>query len=159
MGSVIPRSDTSSVSLVEGCQVRGGAVVMSRQYGEFVSSTTSAQHSAPLGRASHPKLRLVLDVVVAAAGVTLLVWGIMVMASPTVSCRGVEMHPGDTCHKATYTATHTDTVQTYEQRRRSIAQSRPTVIGLGIALTVFGAVMTWQTVRVRDHSSDSSIGP
>ena len=69
------------------------------------------------------------------------------------------MHPGDTCHKATYTATHPDTVQTYEQRRRSIAQSRPTVIGLGIALTVFGAVMTWQTVRVRDHSSDSSIGP
>jgi hypothetical protein len=50
-------------------------------------------------------------------------------------------------------------VQTYEQRRRSIAQSRPTVIGLGIALTVFGAVMTWQTVRVRDHPSDSSIGP
>ncbi|ESK60172.1 hypothetical protein PAJL_772 [Cutibacterium acnes HL042PA3] len=102
---------------------------------------------------------MVLDIVVAAAGVTLLVWGIMVMASPTISCRGVEMHPGDTCHKATYTATHTDTVQTYEQRRRSIAQSRPTVIGLGIALTVFGAVMTWQTVRVRDHSSDSSIGP
>lgn len=73
--------------------MRGGAVVMSRQYGEFVGSTTSAQHSAPLGRASHPKLRLVLDVVVAAAGVALLVWGIMVMASPTVSCRGVEMHP------------------------------------------------------------------
>lgn len=139
--------------------MRGGAVVMSRQYGEFVGSTTLAQHSAPLGRASHPKLRLVLDVVVAAAGVALLVWGIMVMASPTVSCRGVEMHPGDTCHKATYTATHTDTVQTYEQRRRSIAQSRPTVIGLGIALIAFGAVMTWQTVRVRDHPSDSSIGP
>ncbi|WP_229771640.1 hypothetical protein [Cutibacterium porci] len=132
---------------------------MSRQYGEFVSSTTSVQHGAPPGGASHPKLRLVLDVIVVIAGVALLVWGIVVMASPTISCRGVEMHPGDTCHKATYTATHTDTVQTYEQRRRSVAQSRPTVIGLGAALTVFGAVLSWQTVRARDHSSDSPIGP
>ena len=71
------------------------------------------------------------------------------------------MHPGDTCHKATYTATRTDTVQTYEQRRQSIAQSRPTVTGLGVAVTAFGVVMSWQTVKARrwDHSSDSPIGP
>ena len=140
--------------------MRGSAVATSRQYGEFVSFTTPERHSSvPLGRASHYKLRLVFDVVVVSAGVALLLWGIVVMASPTISCRGVEMHPGDTCHKATYTSTRTDTVQTYEQRRRSIAQSRPTVIGLGIALTVFGAVMSWQTVRTRDHCSDSPIGP
>ena len=45
------------------------------------------------------------------------------------------------------------------QRHRSIAQSRPTVIGLGAVLTVFGAVMSWQTVKVHVHSSDSPIGP
>ena len=158
MGPVIP-GGTLLCSLAEGCQVRCGAVAMSRQYGEFVSSTPSTQHSAPLGRASHSKLRLALDVAVVVAGVALLVWGIVEMAAPTISCRGVKMHPGDTCHKATYTATYTDTVQTYEQRHRSIAQSRPTVIGLGAVLTVFGAVMSWQTVKVHVHSSDSPIGP
>ncbi|WCC80529.1 hypothetical protein O6R08_03200 [Cutibacterium equinum] len=128
----------------------------------FVSSSTPVdQDAAPTRRASHPSWALALDVVVVVAGVALLVWGLVVMASPTISCRGVEMHPGDTCHKATYTATRTDTVQSYEQRRHSIAQSRPTVIGLGLAVTAFGVVMSWQTVKVRrrDHSSNSPIGP
>ena len=41
---------------------------------------------------------MALDIVTVMAGIALLVWGIVVMASPTISCRGVEMHPGDTCH-------------------------------------------------------------
>ena len=121
---------------------------MTRRYGVLVNSTTPAsQGTAPSRRASHSTLRMALDIVTVMAGIALLVWGIVVMASPAISCRGVEMHPGDTCHKATYTATRTDTVQTYEQRRQSIAQSRPTVTGLGVAVTVFGVVMSWQTVR------------
>ena len=135
---------------------------MTRRYGVLVNSTTPAnQDTAPSRRGSHPTWRMALDIVTVMAGIALLVWGIVVMASPTISCRGVEMHPGDTCHKATYTATRTDTVQTYEQRRQSIAQSRPTVTGLGVAVTAFGVVMSWQTVKARrwDHSSDSPIGP
>lgn len=133
-----------------------------RHYGEVVNSITPVgQSTPPRRRVSHPTVRMVLDVVVVVAGVALLVWGIVGMASPTITCRGAEMHPGDTCFKATYTATRSNTVQTYEQRRRSIAQSRPTVIGLGAALTAFGAVMSWQSVKTRrrDHSSDNPIGP
>lgn len=115
-------------------------------------------------------MRIALDVVATVAGVVLLVWGLVVMANPTITCRGVVMHPGDTCFKATYTSTRSDIVQSYEQRRRAVAQSRPTVIGLGAALTLFGVGMSWATVRSfrREededrpsgrHSSDNPIGP
>lgn len=92
-------------------------------------------------------LRLVTDVLVTVVGLVLLWWGVVVMGSPTISCRGVEMGPGDVCHKSTFTATHTDTVQTYEQRRRAVAQSRPTVIGLGAATASFGVALTAATLR------------
>ncbi|BCY25625.1 hypothetical protein KB1_16150 [Cutibacterium modestum] len=61
------------------------------------------------------------------------------------------MHPGDTCHKATYTATYTDTVQTYEQRHRSIAQSRPTVIWVGSRVDSF-----WRGNELADREGPRS---
>jgi len=85
-----------------------------------------------------------LDILVVLAGLALLIWGVVVLADPSVTCRGVEMAPGDLCHKSSYTSLRTDTVQSYEQRRHAVAQSRPTVIVLGAVTTAFGAVMVYR---------------
>jgi hypothetical protein len=98
-------------------------------------------------RAGRRWWRAVLDGVIIAAGLTMLIWGIVALAHPAVSCRGVRMAPGDVCHKSSYTAERTDTVQTYEQRRRAVAQSRPTVIALGATMTAFGTVMVYRRFR------------
>ncbi|MDN6480984.1 hypothetical protein [Acidipropionibacterium jensenii] len=91
--------------------------------------------------------RVCLDAAVVAVGVVILVWGTVVLTHPTLTCRGVEMGPGDVCHKSSYTSLRTDTVQSYEQRRRAVAQSRPTVIVLGAVVTVFGAGMLTRRLR------------
>lgn len=88
--------------------------------------------------------RAAADGVIVAAGLLMLIWGIVALAHPTVTCRGVQMAPGDVCRKSSYTSERTDTVQSYEQRRRAVAQSRPTVIALGATMTVFGAGMTYR---------------
>lgn len=94
--------------------------------------------------------RSVLDWVLVAAGVAMLWWGMAGMANPTVSCRGAVMAPGDVCYKSSYTSLRTDTVQSYEQRRRAVAQSRPTVIGLGAVTLAFGVTMVVSRARRSD---------
>ncbi|QCV95419.1 hypothetical protein [Acidipropionibacterium acidipropionici] len=96
-----------------------------------------------------PSWRSALDWVLVAAGLAMLWWGIVGMGSPTVSCRGAVMAPGDVCHKSSYTSVRTDTVQTYEQRRRAVAQSRPTVIVLGGVTLAFGVTMVVSRARRR----------
>lgn len=95
----------------------------------------------PQARSRSAGWKRALDWIVVAAGLVMLWWGIFGMASPTLTCRGQVMGPGDVCHKSSYTAVRTDTVQTYDQRRRAVSQSRPTVIGLGAVTLAFGAGM------------------
>ncbi|WP_130865008.1 hypothetical protein [Acidipropionibacterium timonense] len=104
-------------------------------------SRTDARPSVPR------RGRLLLDLLLAAAGVALVLWGIIAMADPSISCRGVTMGPGDVCHKSSFTATNTSTTQTYEQRRRAVAQSRPVVIGLGVVAAGYGGAMAAARVR------------
>ncbi|AXE39257.1 hypothetical protein JS278_02105 [Acidipropionibacterium virtanenii] len=103
--------------------------------------------------------RSALDWVIVAVGLVLLWWGIIGMASPTVSCRGAVMAPGDVCHKSSYTSVRTGTVQTYDQRRRAVAQSRPTVIVLGGVTFAFGLGMTVSRSRARQKRAGAATGP
>lgn len=83
----------------------------------------------------------------ALAGLAVLVYGLLAVANPTVTCRGVEMHPGDVCHKNDFSALGTDEVQTYEQRLHSARLSQPVVVAMGAAMAGFGAVLYRRETR------------
>lgn len=92
-----------------------------------------------------------------AVGVLLIVWGVLSFTSPSVSCRGVEMGPGDECSYFSRTSTETRQTQTYEQRVDAARRGAPTVIGLGIATSAFGV---WVALRSGPRAQASSdIGP
>jgi hypothetical protein len=63
---------------------------------------------------------------------------------PQISCRGVEMRPGDRCSKAGDPA-----VQTYETRLRTERQARPVIVVVGVLVTAFGAALLLSDVRRR----------
>lgn len=98
-------------------------------------------------------------------GVVLVVWGVASYLSPSASCRGVEMHPGDECSFSSRTATGTDDVQTYEARIAAARQGAPTIIVVGALTTAFGTWVALRSGRVRGEDaptadqSSSSIGP
>ncbi len=93
--------------------------------------------------------RRLAHLALALAGLAVLVFGIVSAANPSVSCRGVEMRPGDVCHKNDFSALDTDQVQSYEQRLHSARSSQPVVIGMGAATLAFGALLLVQDVRRR----------
>lgn len=81
-------------------------------------------------RAAHLALVLV--------GLALAVYGLVRVAHPDVSCRGVEMRPGDVCHKNDFGALGTDKTQSYEQRVAAARSSAPVVVGMGVVVGAFG---------------------
>ena len=93
--------------------------------------------------------RRVAHLLLTCAGLALAVWGLVAMSSPQVTCRGVEMHPGDTCRKSTYTQVGGGEIETYELRVHSQRQSRPVVVVTGLAVAGFGATLLVQDVRRR----------
>lgn len=81
------------------------------------------------------------------AGIALAVFGVYRLASPHITCRGVEMHAGDVCHKNGYGSLNTDPVQTYEQRLHGSRLSQPVIIVVGLGVAGFGAVLLRQEGR------------
>src|SRR5690606_373831 len=47
------------------------------------------------------------------AGLALVTWAVVSLVAPSASCRGVEMHPGDTCSYYARDDTSTERLQTY----------------------------------------------
>lgn len=88
-----------------------------------------------------------LNSAILALGLGIALWGLLWLANGKVSCRGVEMHPGDVCTKSSFTDLSSTETQTYEQRRRSMRQSQPTVIGSGLAVAAFGGWLLWRGGR------------
>ena len=74
-------------------------------------------------------------------GVLVVAYGLVALGSGKVSCRGVEMHPGDVCTKSSFTDLRSTETQTYEQRRHAMELSRPVVVGSGLVLAGFGAFL------------------
>lgn len=73
---------------------------------------------------------------VACIGLAILLYPLTLGANPTISCRGAELRPGQSCAKA-----DNSEVQTYEQRRQAARQARPVIVGVGLLVAVFGAVL------------------
>lgn len=76
--------------------------------------------------------------------VGLLVVVLALTVPPQISCRGVEMRPGDRCDKAGDAS-----VQTYEARLRTEQQAKPVIVGVGLLVTAFGASLLLSDVRRR----------
>lgn len=75
------------------------------------------------------------------AGLALAVFGLWRLANPHVTCRGVEMRAGDTCHKNGFGEMGTDQVQTYEQRLHAARLSMPVLVVAGLGVAGFGTVL------------------
>lgn len=84
-------------------------------------------------------------------GLMIFLFPLTVGTTPTISCRGVVMGPGDTCAKA-----QNGGVQTYEQRYRTERQAKPIIVGVGVLVMAFGAYLLLAEVRRRPSSSLSS---
>lgn len=92
----------------------------------------------------------------ALAGVALVVWAFLF--TPTVTCRGVVMGPGDVCAKNTFSELNSSAVQSYEQRLQAAQQSQPVLVGLGVVVALFGSALLLLDLR-KAQASSSDIGP
>lgn len=70
------------------------------------------------------------------AGLLVALYPFTVGATPSISCRGVPMTPGQTCAKADGSA-----METYEQRERAADAAKPIVVVVGLAVAGFGAAL------------------
>lgn len=92
-------------------------------------------------RAAHTAVVLV--------GLLVLLYPLTLGAHPRVTCRGVQITAGQACTKADNSG-----VQTYEQRLRTANQAKPVIIGIGLLVAVFGAVLLAGDVRTRRKLGD-----
>lgn len=83
-------------------------------------------------------------VVVGLAMVAFAVWRLV---DPHLTCRGVDMHPGDVCRKNDFSKLDSEQVQTYEQRLHGSRVSQPTMMVVGLATAGFGAALYRQERR------------
>lgn len=117
---------------------------------------SSAAIAPPASRGPAGRRRVLrwINVAIGIVGAAVLLLGLVWVGRGPISCRGVEMHPGDVCTKSTFTQVNSQTTQTYEQRKASASASRPTVIGLGVALVGFSVLL--QVVERRRARADDS---
>ncbi|AQP49865.1 hypothetical protein [Tessaracoccus flavescens] len=81
------------------------------------------------------------------AGLAIAVWGTLSWASPSTSCRGVEMNPGDVCEYSSLTNVHGGKVQRYEDRIDIAREQAPFAVAAGVGLMAFGLVIVAQGRR------------
>jgi hypothetical protein len=86
----------------------------------------------------------VAHVVLILVGLVILLYPLTLGATPQITCRGVQMGPGDTCAKVDNAG-----VQTYEQRRRTVDQAKPVIVGVGVLVAAFGTVLLVSDLRRR----------
>ena len=67
-------------------------------------------------------------------------------AGPSVTCRGVELRPGESCAKADGSS-----AQTYEARAAAARNATPVIVGVGLLVAVFGTGLLIADVR-RDRA-------
>lgn len=75
------------------------------------------------------------------AGVAVAVWGVVGWVSPSTSCRGVEMGPGDVCSVSDLNNEYTGAVQRYEDRIAVAQQQAPFGVAAGVGMAAFGLVL------------------
>jgi hypothetical protein len=75
-------------------------------------------------------------------GLVIFLYPLTAGASPRITCRGVEMHSGDSCAKVQNAG-----VQTYEQRLRTAREARPVILGVGLLVMGFGTFLLVSDLR------------
>ena len=94
--------------------------------------------------------RRVAHLVLAIAGLLVVLYPLTFGADPTVTCRGVELRPGESCAKADGSA-----AQSYEARAADARNAAPVIVGVGLLVAVFGAGLFVADVR-RERVSAAS---
>ncbi|MEZ5087684.1 MAG: hypothetical protein R2722_16070 [Tessaracoccus sp.] len=93
----------------------------------------------------------------------IIAWGAVSFLSPSATCRGVEMGPGDECGYMSRTSMVTDQVQTYEERIAAARTSAPVIVVTGIGALIFGLVLIRKDAGVKKvgepAQASSDIGP
>ena len=72
----------------------------------------------------------------AIVGAAAVIWALTLGANPTITCGDVVMAPGDVCVNAQGTRQ-----QTYAERVDAAQQARPVIVGVGLLVAGFGAVL------------------
>ena len=90
--------------------------------------------------------RRVAHLVLAIAGLLVALYPFTLGSDPTVTCRGVELRPGESCAKADGSS-----AQTYEARAAAARNATPVIVGVGVLVAVFGAGLLLADVR-RDRA-------
>jgi len=86
--------------------------------------------------------RRLAHLVLALAGLLVVLYPFTLGADPSVTCRGVELRPGEFCAKADGSA-----AQTYEDRAADARNATPVIVGVGVLVAVFGAGLLIADIR------------
>lgn len=86
--------------------------------------------------------RRLAHLLLAVAGLLVALYPLTLGANPAVTCRGVELSPGQTCAKADGSA-----AQSYEARAADARNAAPVIIGVGLLVAAFGTGLFVSDVR------------
>ncbi|HEY5978664.1 MAG TPA: hypothetical protein VIT41_03430 [Microlunatus sp.] len=86
--------------------------------------------------------RRLAHLVLAVAGLLVAIYPFTLGAHPSVTCRGVELRPGQSCAKADGSA-----AQSYEARAADARNATPVIVGIGLLVAVFGSGLYVADVR------------
>lgn len=93
----------------------------------------------------------------ALVGLVVAVWAGLSWLSPSPSCHGVEMGPGDTCAYAAPNQEKAGQVQTYEERVETVKRQAPVGVIVGLGAAGFGVYV--MTRDARDRREDKQESP
>lgn len=91
--------------------------------------------------------RRIAHLVLILVGLAVAGFGLWRTAHPDITCRGVQMHPGEVCHKNDFSSIGSNKTQSYEQRVHAAHQSQPVVALIGLGMAAFGGVLFRQEGR------------
>lgn len=86
--------------------------------------------------------RRLAHLLLAVAGLLVALYPFTLGANPAVSCRGVELHPGESCAKADGSA-----IQSYEERTAAAENAAPVIVGVGVLVAGFGTALLVSDLR------------
>ncbi|MDA8440012.1 MAG: hypothetical protein M0Z51_14285 [Propionibacterium sp.] len=102
--------------------------------------------------------RRVAHLLIAVIGIAVMIWGAIALTHPSITCRGVDMHPGDVCATSSFSQVGAGKVQTYEQRLSDARFSQPFVVAIGGVMVGFGVMLLVQDVRRGGISPSAASG-
>ncbi len=92
-------------------------------------------------------------------GLAVAAWAAASWISPSPTCRGVEMGPGDTCEYAAPNQARAGQVQTYEERVETVTRQAPVGVVVGLGAAGFGVYVIVKDARQRREQEQESSTP